>query len=185
MDCGHILLQVGLKCFSMRMTLVPFHKLLNSEMFCFLYNWVWQSWYSEINFVLLFLIHHHGSPRTCLIIVNMFRCQHATFCGFVSGYKSHRTSWICDFIMFLLIKSVAIKLGTFQRFFSPSRTSFPVLDNWVLGFGLVSLLLPATSESKSHVRISLQEIVGGGRGDTYAVGYMSSSDFITISFEIQ
>ena len=134
--------------------------------------------------MLLFLIHHYGSPRTCLIIVNMFRCQHATFCGFVSGYRSPRTRWICDFIMFVLIRSVAIKLGTFQRFFSPSRTNFPVLDNWVLGFGSIRWLLPAISESKSHVRISLCEIVGGGRSDTYTFWFSTSSDFITITFEI-
>ena len=33
-----ILLQVGLKCFSMRMTFDPFDKLLNSEMFCSYHN---------------------------------------------------------------------------------------------------------------------------------------------------
>ena len=81
-----ILLQIGLKCCSIRMIFDPLHKPLNSEMFCFLYNWVWQSWYSEINFEFLFLIHRDGSPRTCLIIFNMFRCQNTTFCGFVSGY---------------------------------------------------------------------------------------------------
>ena len=45
-----------------------------------------------------------------------------------------------------------------------------VLDNWVFGFGWirwVSLLLPATSESNSFIKLSLKEIVGGGRGDTY------------------
>ena len=104
-----ILLQVGLKCCSMRMIFAPLYKLLHSEMLCFLYNRVWQSWYSEINFVLL---HQYGSPRTCLIIFNIFGCQHTTFCGFVSTYRSPRTRWICDIIMLLLIKSV--------------------LDNWVL-----------------------------------------------------
>ena len=45
-----------------------------------------------------------------------------------------------------------------------------VLDNWVFGFGWirwVSLLLPATSESNSFIQLSLKEIVGGGRSDTY------------------
>ena len=67
-------------------------------------------------------------------------------------------------------------------------TGLPVLDNWVLGFSSIrwmSLLLLATSESKLHVQLSLQEIVGGGRGDTYTFWYMISSDFITIAFEIQ
>ena len=31
-----------------------------------------------------FLIQRDGSLRTCLILFNMLRCQHATFCGFVS-----------------------------------------------------------------------------------------------------
>ena len=72
--------------------------------------------------------------------------------------------------MFLLIKSVAIKLGTFQGFFTHFVTILPVLDNWVLGFSSIrsmSLLLLATSESKSHVQLSWEEIVDGGRGDTY------------------
>ena len=48
-------------------------------------------------------------------------------------------------------------------------TGLPVLDDWVFGFGWirwVSLLLPATSESNSFIQLSLEEIVGGGRGDT-------------------
>ena len=31
----------------------------------------------------------------------------------------------------------------------------------------MSLVLPATSESNSFIQLSLKEIVGGGRGDTY------------------
>ena len=169
------------------MTFDLFNELLNAEIFCFFYNCVWQSPYSKINLVLLFLIHQHGSPRTCLIIFNMFWCQHATFCGFVSSYGSPRTSWVYDFIMFLLIKSVAIKRCTFLDFLFP-HTGLAVLDNWVLGFGSirgVSLLLPATSESKSNIQLSWQEIFGGGRRDTYTFWYIISSDFNTIDFEIQ
>ena len=90
--------------------------------------------------------------------------------------------------MFLLIESVVIKFGTFQRFFSIFETGLLVLDNWVLGFSSIrwmSLLLLAISESKSHVQLSLWEIVGGGRGDTYAFWFLTSADFITIAFEIQ
>ena len=67
----------------------------------------------------------------------------------------------------------------------------PVLPYLIIGFfgfssiRWMSLLLLATSESKSHVQISWKEIVGGGRGDTYTFWYMISSDFITIAFEIQ
>ena len=162
-----------MKCFSMRMIFDLLHKLLNSEMFCFFHNCMWVSWNSEINSVLLLLIHQYGSPRTYLIIFNMFRCQHATFCGFVSAYGFPRTCWVCDFIMFLLTRSVVVKLGAFLDFLLWTHVhirSLTVLDNWVLGFGWirwVSLLLPAISESKSHIQLSLSEIFGGGRGDTY------------------
>ena len=64
----------------------------------------------------------------------------------------------------------------------------PVLDNWVFGFGWirwVSLLLPETSESNFFIQLSLKEIVGGGRGDTFAFSYMISPDSITTTFEIQ
>ena len=82
-------------------------------------------WHSEINVVFLLLIHRDGSPRTCLIIFNMFRCQHAPLCGFVSTYGETRTCWIGDIIMFLLVKSVAIKLGTFQGLFTPFYNMSP------------------------------------------------------------
>ena len=64
----------------------------------------------------------------------------------------------------------------------------PFFDNLVFGFGWirwVSLLLPATSESNSFIQLSLKEIVGGGRGDTYTFSYMISPDPITTTFEIQ
>ena len=102
-----------------------FDELLNSEMFCFFHNCVRQSRYSEINFVLLFLIHQYGSPRTCLMFFNMFMCQHATHCGSVSTYWSPRTRWVCDFIMFLLIQSVAIKRGAFLDFLFLSTYGSP------------------------------------------------------------
>ena len=116
------------------------------------------AWYSKINFVFVFLIHRDGLHRTCLIIFNMFGCQNATFCGFVSGYGFLRTRGICDLIMFLLIECVAIKIGTFQRFFSPSSNRLPALDNWVSGCSSIrwmSLLLLPISESKSNVQLSL------------------------------
>ena len=56
----------------------------------------------------------------------------------------------------------------------------PVLDNWVFGFGWIrwiSLLLSATSESNSFIQLSLQEVVGGGRSDTYTFSYMIFSRF--------
>ena len=147
-----------MKCCSMRMSFDPFQKLLNSEMFCFLYNWVWQSWYSETNFVFLFLIHRDGFPRTCLIIFNMSGCQNARFVdlcpdtGFpvlVECVTSSCFSWL------------RVSRSNFVRSRDSSLhqvTSLPELDNWVLGFSSIrwmSLLLLAISESKSHVQLSL------------------------------
>ena len=60
-----ILLQVGLKCFSMRMTFDLLHELLNAEIFCFFHNGMWHSWYSEVNFYFLELgglVHPRVSP---------------------------------------------------------------------------------------------------------------------------
>ena len=105
-----------MKCFSMRMIFDLFHTLLNSEIFCFFHNCMWQSRYSESNFVLFFLIHQYGSHRSCLIFFGAWRCQHTTLCGFWSTYGSPCTCWVCVFIMFLLTKSVVIKLGTFLDF---------------------------------------------------------------------
>ena len=91
--------------------------------------------------------------------------------------------------MFLLIKRVSrSNLVRSRDSFLHLVTSFLVLDNWVLGLSWIrwmSLLLQATSESESHVQIIFVGIVGGGRGDTYTLWYMISSDFITIAFEIQ
>ena len=138
-----ILLQIGMKCFAMRMIFDLFHKLLISEMYCFFHNCMWQSWYSEINFVLLFQIHQYGSLRTCLIFFNMCKCQH------------------------------------------DPHTGLRVLDHWALCYGSirwVSWLIPTASESKSHIQLTLQESVGGGRGHIYLLVY----DFFfrdTISWE--
>ena len=68
-----------------------------------------------------------------------------------------------------------------------SPTGLTVLDNWVFGFGWirwVPLLLPAASESNSFIQLSLKEIVGGGRSDTYTFSKMTSPDSITTTFEI-
>ena len=73
--------------------------------------------------------------------------QHATFCGFVSTCGSPRTRWICDIIMFLLIKSVAIKLGTFQGFFTQFCNTPSVLDDWGIGFWFDSLGVLAASNN--------------------------------------
>ena len=44
-----VLLQVGLKCFSMRTTSDLVDELLNAENFCYFHDCMWQSWYPEVN----------------------------------------------------------------------------------------------------------------------------------------
>ena len=70
------------------------------------------------------------SSSTCLGVKTQ------RFAYFVSGYRFPCTRWICDLIMFLLIKSVAIKLGTLQCLFSPFRDKFPctglMIGYWIL-----------------------------------------------------
>ena len=58
----------------MRMIFDLLYKLLNSEMFCFFHNCMWQSWYSEVNVVLLY-----GSPRSCLIFFKFFQVSARNF----------------------------------------------------------------------------------------------------------
>ena len=149
MGCS-ILLQVGLKCFSMRMTFDLFDKLLNSEMFCFFHNCMWQSWYSKVNVVLL---HLYGSPRSCLIFFNFCRHQHTQLCVDSNPHTGLSVLVKC------LTSSWPSKVPFSISFVdSCPPTGLHVLDNWVFGFcwiRWVSLLLPATSESNSFVQLSL------------------------------
>ena len=69
-----ILLQVGLKCFSMRMTFDLFDDLLNAKIFCFFHNCMPQSWNSEVNVYFLELggLLSTHAPRYCLMCVYVF-----------------------------------------------------------------------------------------------------------------
>ena len=64
-----ILLQIGLKCFSMSMTFHLFDELLNSEIFCFFHKCMWQSWNSEVNVCFLHLVDC-GSPTGLTVFDN-------------------------------------------------------------------------------------------------------------------
>ena len=46
---GVILLQIGMQCLSMRMTLDLLHEFSNTEVFCLFHNCIWQSRHSEVN----------------------------------------------------------------------------------------------------------------------------------------
>ena len=75
-----ILLQVGMKCFSMRMTLDLLHELANTKVFCLFHNCMWQSRHSGVNVYFLALCEQtgwlstHKSLRSCLICINVFVC---------------------------------------------------------------------------------------------------------------
>ena len=77
---GVILLQLGLKCFSMRMTLDLLHELANAEIFCLFHTCMWQSRHSEVNVNFLELseqtgwLSTHGSHRSSFICVCVFVC---------------------------------------------------------------------------------------------------------------
>ena len=142
----------------MRMIFDPLCKLLNSDMFCFLYNWVWRSWHSEINVVFLFF----GSTVTGLPVlvwslttclgVNTQRsvdsCPHTCLPVLVGSVTLSCFSWL------------RVSWSNLVRFRVSSLhfvTSLLAFDNWVLGFSSIrwmSLLLLATSESKLHVQLS-------------------------------
>ena len=66
----------------------------------------------------------------------MSRCQHATFCGFVSGYGFLRTRWIC-FSWLRVSRSNLVRSRVSSLHLA---TNLPVLDNWVLGFRFVGCL---------------------------------------------
>ena len=172
-----------MKCCSMRMSFDLFDKLLNSDMFCFLYNWLWQSWCREINFVFLFLIHRHGFPRTCLIFFFNFIGIDTQLC--VDSNPPTGVTVLVECLMSSWSNKIPFSTSLVD---SCQPTGLPVLDNWVLDFGWIcwgSSQPPATSESYSFIQLSLKEIVRGGGGDTYTLWYMISSDFITIAFETQ
>ena len=67
-------------------------------------------------------------------------------------------------------------------------TSLPVLTLGFLVFCWVcweSSIPPATSEPNSRIQLSLKEIFGGGRGDSYTFSYMISPVSIRTAFGIQ
>ena len=170
-----------MKCCSMKMSFDPCYKLLNSvcfllplsvtvlvlwNQFCVpLFDPPWRVspyqfdhfqhvWVSTRN-VLWICVRIQVSPYSLYLTCLGVNTQRFVD---VCPDTGLRTRCICDLIMFLLIKSVAMKLGTFRVSSLHFVTSLPVLDNWVLGFSSIrwmSLLLPAISESKSHIHLSL------------------------------
>ena len=136
-----------------------FLQALNLEMFCFFDNWVWQSWYSEINFVVLFQIHQYGlsvpvwSSSTCL------------------GVNTQRFVGSCPHTgLTVLVGSVTFSCFSWERVSRSNlvRSRFPLLSTYGVRF-FGCLCSPATSESKSHIHLSMQEIFDGDRDETYAI----------------
>ena len=76
-----MLLQIGLKCLSMRMTFDLPHEFANTEVFCLFHNCMWQSRHSEVNVYFLALCEQtdglftfNKSHRVYLICVYVFVC---------------------------------------------------------------------------------------------------------------
>ena len=143
-----------------------FDELLNSEMFCFFYNCMWQSWYSEVSVGLLqlgALLSTNGSPFLFDLLLQFVGIDTQLWMDF------NLPTGLTVLVEFL-VPSWPNKTS-FSIFWVDScpPTGLTVLDQWVFGSGWirwVSLLLPATSESNSFIQLSLKKIVGGGRGDT-------------------
>ena len=179
-----------MKCFWMRMTFDLFDELLNSEMFCFFHNCMWQSWYSEVNVYFLELgglLSTHGFT----VLVWSSSSYLSTICTGIDTqlWMDFGPSTGLTVLVECLVPSRPNKKSFSISWVNCcSPTGLTVLDNWVFGFGWirwVSLLLQATSESNSFIQLCLKEIVGGGRGDTYTFSYVISPVSIIIAFEIQ
>ena len=64
-----ILVQIGLKCFSMKMTLDLLHEFANTEIFCLFHNCMWQSRHSEVN--VYFLALCVNKPTDCPLFTSL------------------------------------------------------------------------------------------------------------------
>ena len=79
---GVVMLQISLKCLSMRMTLDLLREFANTEVLCLFHNCMWQSRHSEVNVYFHTLCEQidglftfNGSPRSNLICVYVFRLR--------------------------------------------------------------------------------------------------------------
>ena len=120
------LLQVGLKCFSMRMTIYLLDKLLNAEIFCLFHNCMWQSWHSEVNVYFLELgerLSTQVSLRSCLIYVFVFVF---VFCLQVQQTLAHNSGWILVHPQVSPFLSLCFRDQTRHFFRSPGWTNLLV-----------------------------------------------------------
>ena len=103
---GVVLLQIGLKCVSMRMTLA------NTEVFCLFHNCMWQSRHSEVNVYFLAL------------------CEQTD--GLSTLHKSLRLIWSASTFSSASLSLSERSTDTGTQLF----TSLPVLNNWIYGLWL-------------------------------------------------
>ena len=146
-------MEVGLKCFSMRMTLDLLDEFANTEVFCLFHNCMWQARHSEFKVYFLELCEQtswlstHKSPFACLICVYVFvfvvvliytfnRHWHTTL------YRSLR-SWVCAFVAKQDIFSDF--LGKQTRWLLTHRS--PRAYNWIFGLWLGLLGVFTTSSN--------------------------------------
>ena len=158
----------------MRVILDLLHELTNTRMFGLFHNCMWQSRYSEVDVRCGrtgWLSNHNGSHRSNSICVYVFVCVFV----FIWTFNRH-------------IGTLAAKEETFVDFLCSVETGRPVLAIGFVVFGWVGWELSAcqeTSEPNFFIQLSLQEIFGGGRGDSYTFSYLISPVSILMAFGIQ
>ena len=160
---------------------------------------MWQSRHSEVDVYVLALCEqtdglstfHRSSPFLFDLRLR-FRPRLCLYLQ-VQQTLAHNSGWmtmLSPFLEFVFSRpnKTSFPISWVNEPDGCSLTGFPVLDNRVFNFGWIrwtSLLLPATSESNSFIRLSLKGIFGGGRGDAYTFSKMISPDSIKITFGIQ
>ena len=165
------------------MTLDLFHELAYAEILCLFHNCMWISRHSEVN------VYFSSSCVNEPVLRLRFRLRLCLYLH-VQQTLAHNSGWMVVHSQVSPFLSLCFRSQT-SLVSKPGGCSFtgpPVLDNWGLDFGWIcweSLLPPATSESNSFIQLSLQEIFGGGRGDTYTFWYIISPVSIIIAFGMQ
>ena len=178
---GVILLQIGLKCLSMMMTLDLLHEFANTEVVCLFHNCMWQSRHSEINVNFLALCGQidglftfNGSPflHDLRLRFRLRLCLDPN----VQQTLAHNSGWMTMHSQVSPFLSLCFRSQTRHLFDLLSKrtrwllTLHKSLRAWQLVFGFwldcwESSLPPSTSEPNSFTQFSLKEIFGGSRGD--------------------
>ena len=173
---GVILLQIGLKCLSMRMTLDLLHEFANTEVFCLFHNCMWQSRHSEVDVYFLALCEQTDGLFRVSPFLNDLRLRfRLRLCLDLNVQNTLAHNWKTGLpVLSLVLSQPSKKRLPISWALEPDgcsdQTSLPVLTIGFLVFGWVcweSLPPPATSEPNSFIQLYSKEIFGGSRGDAY------------------